>query len=254
MITEPVIFIDNVSKTYGAGGPAPVQALRGVSFKIEAGEFVAIMGASGSGKSTLMNVLGCLDKPTTGRYCLNGKDVSKQKRRALAHTRSAVLGFVFQSFQLLPRLTAIDNVALPLQYAGVLSGRKRRERSAEALTSVGLKEKLYRRPTELSGGQQQRVAIARALVNRPRVLLADEPTGNLDTRTGLEVLALLQQLHRDGLTVILVTHEADVAACAGRRLVLRDGKLLTDQRQDPLDPRQQLTSLAEEAEVAGATA
>ena len=243
-VQSQVICAEELAKTYGDGGPAPVRALRGVSFQIQSGESVAIMGASGSGKSTLMNIIGCLDRPTSGTYRLNGMDVSRESRRKLAHVRSEVLGFVFQNFQLLPRLTALENVELPMQYlSGGISGRKRRAAATEALTAVGLADKLKRRPTELSGGQQQRVAIARALVNKPKVLLADEPTGNLDTRTGLEVLALLQQLHRNGLTVILVTHESDVAACASRRLILRDGKLVSDTRQTALDAAAELQKL-----------
>jgi len=235
-----VITVTDLIKTYGAESGNPVYALRGVSFSIAAGEFVAIMGTSGSGKSTLMNILGCLDRPSSGSYMLDGRDISKEGRRQLAHLRSHALGFVFQNFQLLPRLTSQENVELPLQYRSDVSGRERRQRSAESLTKVGLAEKLARRPTELSGGQQQRVAIARALVNAPRVLLADEPTGNLDTRTGLEVLALLQELNRDGLTIVLVTHETDVAACASRRIVLKDGKLLTDAVQTPLNAREKI--------------
>jgi len=246
--TEPaIISVDNATKTYGAGGEAPVHALRGVSFEICAGEFVAIMGASGSGKSTLMNILGCLDRPTTGGYRLAGRDVSRENRRSLAHVRSAVLGFVFQNFQLLTRLTSQANVELPLQYVRALNGANRRALAVQALTRVGLADKLKRRPSELSGGQQQRVAIARALVNSPKVLLADEPTGNLDTRTGLEVLALLQELHRGGLTIVLVTHEQDVAACASRRLIVRDGKLVSDVRQQPADAVAELRRLEQEA-------
>jgi putative ABC transport system ATP-binding protein len=245
---KPVIAAYGLVKTYGEGGPAPVHALRGVTFKIQAGESVAVMGSSGSGKSTLMNIIGCLDRPTSGTYELNGINVSRESRRKLAHVRSEVLGFVFQNFQLLPRLSALENVELPMQYlSGAFSGRKRRAAATEALTAVGLADKLKRRPTELSGGQQQRVAIARALVNKPKVLLADEPTGNLDTRTGLEVLALLQQLHRDGLTIILVTHEADVAACASRRLILKDGKLVSDTKQTPLDAAEELKKLPVDA-------
>ena len=242
-----VIAADHIVKTYGAGGVAPVHALRGVSFEVRAGEFVAIMGASGSGKSTLMNILGCLDRPTTGTYRLDGKDVSNYTRRNLAHVRSSVLGFVFQNFQLLPRLTAQANVELPLQYVRGLSGSQRRAMAVQSLTRVGLADKLGRRPSELSGGQQQRVAIARALVNAPKILLADEPTGNLDTRTGFEVLALLQELHRGGLTIVLVTHELDVAACTSRRLLVRDGRLVIDLRQQPVDATVELRRLEQEA-------
>ncbi|HYG78459.1 MAG TPA: ABC transporter ATP-binding protein [Planctomycetota bacterium] len=238
-----VIAIKDLVKTYGADTPNPVRALRGVSFSIEAGEFVAIMGTSGSGKSTMMNILGCLDRPSSGTYHLDGADVSQESRRRLAHLRSRALGFVFQNFQLLPRLTALENVELPLQYRGDVSSRQRRQNASDCLMRVGLSDKLHRRPTELSGGQQQRVAIARALVNSPRVLLADEPTGNLDTRTGLEVLALLQRLNSEGLTIVLVTHENDVAACARRKLLLRDGKLVADTQQLANDAQRELLAL-----------
>ena len=251
LLAPPVIAIRDLVKTYGADTENPVRALRGVNFEIAPGEFVAVMGASGSGKSTLMNILGCLDRPTTGSYCLDGKDISRESRRQLAHLRSRALGFVFQNFQLLPRLTAVENVELPLQYRSDVSGRERRRRATDALTKVGLAEKLHRRPTELSGGQQQRVAIARALVNSPRVLLADEPTDNLDTRTGLEVLALMQELNREGLTIVIVTHENDVAACASRKLVVKDGKLVTDEKQTAVVARAELekviAALAEES-------
>jgi putative ABC transport system ATP-binding protein len=223
-----IVEAQNLSKTYGADTPFPVHALRGVSFKISAGEFTAIMGQSGSGKSTLMNLLGCLDRPSEGRYLLAGEDVSQKSRRELAHVRSLTLGFIFQSFHLLPRLSAVENCELPLQYAASMPRRQQRERAEEVLIRVGLKDKLRRKPTELSGGQQQRVAIARALVNRPKLLLADEPTGNLDTRTGLEVLALLQELNREGLTIAMVTHEPDVAGATRRTLLMRDGRLASD--------------------------
>lgn len=232
--SAPLIEVRDIVKTYGAETENPVHALRGVSFNLQRGEFAAIMGTSGSGKSTLMNILGCLDKPTSGDFVLEGKNIARESRRGLARLRSQCLGFVFQNFQLLPRLTAQENVEMPLQYRRDISGRERGERAKEALVRVGLSDKLKRRPTELSGGQQQRVAIARALANRPRVLLADEPTGNLDTRTGLDVLALIQDLNREGLTIILVTHENDVAACAARKLLLRDGKLVYDVVQQPL--------------------
>jgi putative ABC transport system ATP-binding protein len=239
-----VIAIRDIVKVYGEKTPNPVQALNGVSFGIAPGEFVAVMGASGSGKSTLMNILGCLDRPSSGTYHLDGADVSRETRRKLAHLRSRCLGFVFQNFQLLPRISSRENVELPLHYRHDVSGRERRHRAEQALVRVGLADKIHRRPTELSGGQQQRVAIARALVNAPRVLLADEPTGNLDTRTGLEVLALLQQLNEEKLTIVLVTHETDVAACASRRLVLRDGKLLTDTRHEPVSAAKMLAETA----------
>ena len=223
----PVVEARKLVKTYGGKTTNPVFALRGVSFAIQRRDFIAVMGHSGSGKSTLMNILGCLDRPTTGAYLLNGEDVSKKSRRELARVRSRTLGFVFQSFQLLPRLSARANCELPLQYAGAGRG-ERRARAEEALVRVGLKDKLERKPTELSGGQQQRVAIARALANTPSLLLADEPTGNLDTRTGYEILALLQKLNADGLTILMVTHEHDVAACAGRALHMRDGLVVKE--------------------------
>jgi len=223
----PVVEARKLVKTYGDNTSNPVFALRGVSFVIRRRDFIAVMGHSGSGKSTLMNILGCLDRPTTGAYLLNGDDVSRKSRGDLARVRSRTLGFVFQSFQLLPRLSARANCELPLQYAGA-PGKERRERAEEALVRVGLKDKLERKPTELSGGQQQRVAIARALANTPSLLLADEPTGNLDTRTGYEILALLQKLNEEGLTILMVTHELDVAACAGRALHMRDGLLIKE--------------------------
>ena len=235
-----VIEAKDLHKTYGANTPNPVFALRGVSFAIAKGEFAAIMGHSGSGKSTLMNLLGCLDRPSSGEFLLNGQDVSKKSRRELAHIRGETIGFVFQSFHLMARMTAKANCELPMQYTN-LSGKERRTRAENVLKRVGLGEKLDRRPTELSGGQQQRVAIARALVNKPALLLADEPTGNLDTRTGLEILALLQELNRDGLTVVLVTHEPDVAACARRVLYMRDGLLAkTTLNENPPDARKLL--------------
>jgi len=243
MADKPLIDVRDLVKTYGAETPNPVYALRGVSFSIATGEFVAIMGTSGSGKSTMMNILGCLDKPSSGQFFLEGKDIAQETRRGLAKLRSQFLGFVFQNFQLLPRLTAQENVEMPLQYRSDISGRERATRAKDALVRVGLADKLNRRPTELSGGQQQRVAFARALANQPHVLLADEPTGNLDTRTGLEVLGLVQDLNREGLTIILVTHENDVAACAQRKLLLRDGKLVADERQKQLVAREELAKL-----------
>jgi len=211
------------------------------------GAFTAIMGHSGSGKSTLMNLLGCLDRPTFGTYMLDGQNVSRKSRWQLAEVRSRTIGFVFQSFHLLPRLSARANCELPLQYAGGLSRKERRERASEALIRVGLHDKLERRPTELSGGQQQRVTIARALVNRPKLLLADEPTGNLDTRTGLELLALLQDLNAAGVTLVLVTHEADVAACAKQVIHMSDGLIhRLEEHAAPQDARQALAKLPEE--------
>ncbi len=227
-----LIHLDDVTKTY-ATGDVEVRALRGVSLGIEAGEFVAIMGASGSGKSTMMNVLGCLDRPSTGTYTLGGLAVQHLDRPQLAYVRNHTLGFVFQSFNLLARTSAIENVELPLLYAGVPS-RERRRRSLEALDRVGLGDRYAHLPNQLSGGQQQRVAIARAVVSKPKVLLADEPTGALDSVTSTEIMALFQELSRDGITIVLVTHEADIAACASRLIVMKDGSVIKDAPQAPV--------------------
>jgi len=226
-----LIEIKDVRRIYTMGAEE-VAALRGLSLTITEGEFVAVMGSSGSGKSTLMNMLGCLDKPTSGVYRLNGSEVSGLSRSELALVRNRTLGFVFQSFNLLPRTSALENVELPLLYAGVDS-RSRRARATEALERVGLGARLDHTPSQLSGGQQQRVAIARAIVNRPRVILADEPTGNLDSRTSIEVMALFQELGATGMTVVLVTHEPDIAQYATRVLVVKDGQLRSDTRQSP---------------------
>jgi putative ABC transport system ATP-binding protein len=226
-----LIDIDRITKVYRMGD-VDVHALRGVSLRVDEGEFVAIMGASGSGKSTLMNVIGCLDRPTTGSYRLAGQEVSTLDRDALAAVRNRTLGFVFQSFNLLSRTSALENVELPLVYAG-LRTQERHARALAALEHVGLGDRAHHHPNQLSGGQQQRVAIARAIVSRPHLLLADEPTGALDTRTSVEVMALLQELGREGLTVVLVTHERDVAEYASRLIVLRDGEVKSDDRQKP---------------------
>jgi putative ABC transport system ATP-binding protein len=222
----PVVETRGLEKIYRMGD-VEVHALRGVSLSIGAREFVAVMGASGSGKSTLMNLIGCLDRPTRGSYLLNGRDVGKLSRDQLARVRGEQIGFVFQGFNLLPRTSAVENVELPLLYQGV-GGRERRRRAAEALARVGLGDRLEHTSSQLSGGQQQRVAIARALVNRPILLLADEPTGNLDSRTSVEVMGIFQELNEQGLTVVLVTHESDIAEHARRIVTFKDGLLLSD--------------------------
>ena len=238
-----IIELTDVSKDYDTGGSV-VRAMRDVNLAIEHGEFVAIVGTSGSGKSTMMNILGCLDRPSRGTYTLAGLDVGARKGDSRAIVRNRVIGFIFQGFNLLSRTTALENVELPLQYRGV-SARERRRRATKALESVGLGARLDHTPNQLSGGQQQRVAIARALVTDPPLLLADEPTGNLDTRTSLEVLALLQNLNRErGITIVLVTHERDIAACASRVVTMRDGCIVTDVRQDrPMDAAAELAAL-----------
>jgi putative ABC transport system ATP-binding protein len=225
-----LIEVADVHKVYKTGD-VEVHALRGVSLEITSGEFVAIMGSSGSGKSTLMNLIGCLDRPTTGSYRLNGEEIARLDRDALAEVRNEILGFVFQSFNLLARTSALENVELPLVYRGVGS-RERHRRATAALEKVGLGDRLDHTPAQLSGGQQQRVAIARAIVGEPRVILADEPTGNLDSKTSLEVIALFQELGRSGITVVLVTHETDIAEYASRVIVVKDGVILSDELQE----------------------
>jgi putative ABC transport system ATP-binding protein len=221
-----VIRVEDVHKYYELG-ETRVHALRGVSLAVGHGEFVAIMGASGSGKSTFMNMLGCLDRPSSGRYLLEGMDVSQHEKRALALIRNQKIGFVFQGFNLLARTTALENTELPTLYAKIDKG-ERQKRAAEALAMVGLADRVHHFPSQMSGGQQQRVAVARALVNRPSILLADEPTGNLDSRTSVEIMEILQNLNDKGLTIVLVTHELDIAQFAKRVLVFRDGKIRKD--------------------------
>jgi putative ABC transport system ATP-binding protein len=235
-----VIDIEKVTKVYQTGD-VTVHALRGVDLKIDRGEFVAVMGASGSGKSTLMNILGGLDYPTVGEYRLDGEAISRLDSDGLARIRNRTLGFVFQSFNLLSRTTALENVELPLLYADV-PARERHHRAAEALTQVGLADRMEHHPNQMSGGQMQRVAIARALVTRPKVILADEPTGNLDSETSVEVMTLFQELWRGGITIVLVTHEADVAAFAGRVVNMKDGRVKSDRRQEARNARDALAA------------
>jgi putative ABC transport system ATP-binding protein len=223
-----VITLEGVTKVYRAG-ELEVFALRGISLHIPEGEFVAIMGPSGSGKSTLMNLIGCLDQPSGGSYILDGYDVSNLSEDQLAWIRNRKIGFVFQSFNLIPRVTALHNVEMPLIYAG--AHQQRRERAMAALTSVGLQNRAHHLPNELSGGQQQRVAVARALVTDPAILLADEPTGNLDSESSLEIMGLLRELNGQGRTIVLITHEPDIAAFAQRVVRLRDGVILSDERR-----------------------
>jgi putative ABC transport system ATP-binding protein len=225
----PVIELSDVTKIYRTGD-VELRALDGVSLRIDEGEFVAVMGSSGSGKSTLMNIVGCLDRPTTGTYVLAGRGVAGIRRNELARIRNRTLGFVFQQFNLLARTSALENVELPLEYAG-LSAKARRKKATDALARVGLDHRLEHHPNQLSGGQQQRVAIARAIVNDPKVILADEPTGALDSRTSIDVMAILQELWRSGITVVVVTHEPDVARFASRVIVMRDGRILSDRTQ-----------------------
>jgi len=227
-----LIELEHVSKVYVAG-ETEVRALDDVTLAIPAGQFVAVMGASGSGKSTLMNVIGCLDRPTQGTYRLAGREIANLHRGELAEIRNAMLGFVFQSFNLLPRTSALENVELPLVYAGV-SAHERTRRALAALDRVGLADRAHHTPGQLSGGQQQRVAIARALVNDPQVILADEPTGQLDSRAGMELMRLLQGLVKTGITILIVTHEAEIGRCAERVITMRDGAILSDAMQTPV--------------------
>lgn len=243
LLGPALITLEHVHKTYQMGD-VDIHALRGVSLHIDRGEFIAIMGASGSGKSTTMNILGCLDKPTRGQYFLDGQDVSKLTRDELADIRNSKIGFVFQGFNLLSRTSALENVELPMLYLGVKTA-ERLTRAKEALDIVGLGDRLHSMPNQLSGGQQQRVAIARSLVNQPSIILADEPTGNLDSRTSVEVMDVFQQLNKErGITIALVTHEPDIAQYARRTIIFKDGRIKNDYMiKDPRSAREELESL-----------
>lgn len=227
---KEIIRINNIHKTYQLG-TQEVRALDGVDMIIRKNEYVAIMGPSGSGKSTMMNILGCLDTPTSGKYILNGTDVSKMEDSELAEVRNKEIGFVFQSFNLLPKYNAMENVALPLIYSGI-PRENREEKATHVLRTVGLEERMFHKPNELSGGQRQRVAVARALINNPSIILADEPTGNLDTKTSIDIMHLFEEIYNNGNTVIVVTHEEDIAKYARRIIKLRDGKIESDTIND----------------------
>lgn len=227
-MAEPLINLKGIVRNFAMGAHI-VKVLKGIDLSIEKNEYVALMGPSGSGKSTLMNLLGCLDTPTAGTYTLNGQDVGRLSDNQLADIRNKEIGFVFQTFNLLPRQSALDNTALPLVYAGI-GKAKRHERAAEVLTDVGLADRMDHQPSQLSGGQRQRVAVARALVNKPSLILADEPTGNLDSKTSVEIMALFDEIHTQGNTIVLVTHEEDIARHAHRIIRLRDGMIESDER------------------------
>jgi len=231
-MAQELIKITGITRNFTLGNET-VYVLKGIDLSIRKGEYVALMGPSGSGKSTLMNLLGCLDTPTSGQYILNGKDVSQMSDDELAEIRNKEIGFVFQTFNLLPRTTALDNVALPMVYAGY-SKSERKARASEVLEQVGLSDRMDHRPNQLSGGQRQRVAIGRALVNKPSIILADEPTGNLDSKTSVEIMRLFNEIHANGNTVILVTHEEDIAAYAHRVIRLRDGRIESDTTHQPI--------------------
>lgn len=230
---KAIIELENIKRNFTVGSET-VHALRGVSFAIEAGEFVTIMGTSGSGKSTLLNLLGCLDTPTSGEYLLDGYSVRQMGKNERAELRNHKIGFVFQSYNLLPKTTAIENVELPLMYNSAISSKERERRAVEALDAVGLHDRLYHKSNQMSGGQQQRVAIARALVNDPVLILADEATGNLDTRTSFEILTLFQELHARGRTIVFVTHNPELSAYSSRTIVLKDGHVIKDVRNEQI--------------------
>jgi putative ABC transport system ATP-binding protein len=245
-MTPTLISVKNLVKTYTMGD-TQVHALRGVSLDINNGDFTAIMGASGSGKSTFMNIIGCLDKPTTGEYYLDGIDALKMNRNELAEFRNQKIGFIFQSFNILARTSALENVELPLVYNNKVGAKERRERAMKALTSVGLATRVHNMPNQLSGGQQQRVAIARALINDPRVIMADEPTGNLDSRTSYEIMDIFQQLNDKGITIVMVTHEPDIAMFAKDNIVFRDGSIISNSKvPDRKNAKEELKALPAE--------
>jgi len=244
---QPLILTDHLVKIYNLGD-FDIHALRGINLSIQEKEFVAIMGPSGSGKSTLMHILGCLDRPTKGRYLLEGEDVSSFDRNSLAAIRNKKIGFVFQVFNLLSRTSALENVELPLLYNGT-SAKDRIQRAKKALAMVGLEGREHSHPNQLSGGQQQRVAIARALINNPAIIMADEPTGNLDTRTSIEIMGIFQSLNESGITIILITHEKDIASYTKRNIAFRDGKIVKDEKlPNPRNAEEELAALPEEEE------
>jgi len=244
-----IIKVDHLKREFIVGDQK-VQALRGISFTVQQGEFVTIMGTSGSGKSTLLNILGCLDSPTEGEYLLDGISVRSMSKNERARLRNMKIGFVFQTYNLLPRTTALENVELPLMYNSAVSAKERREKSMHVLEAVGLAERMYHMPNQMSGGQQQRVAIARALVNDPVIILADEATGNLDTRTSYEIMSLFQKLNSDGKTIAFVTHEPDIALFSQRSIMLRDGRITKDEKREKVGSAvESLAALPVEAEV-----